>query len=657
MNDAPATPRRGRAATKSAPRKAPAAAVEKPAPSAADSAATPSAETPPAETSSAAAPAPAASARPAPVLKPQAEAPSPSGPLAVGKHGGAALALDRAFKAGLAKATFGVSPAGLASTAFDWMAHLAFSPGKQIELMETAAQDAAQLAHYFWRAAVEPDAPPAFQPAENDRRFNGEEWRRRPYNVYAQSFLAMEHWWDVATTDVPGLRKSHSRVMNFVTRQMLDRFSPSNFLATNPELMRATARPGRRPTQGLENLFEDWRRNLGGEKPAGAEQFEVGRDVAVTPGRVVYRNHLIELIQYEPTTKTVKAEPVLITPAWIMKYYILDLSPHNSLVKYMVDQGFTVFMISWRNVTAEDRTLDMEDYRRLGVMSAVDAVEAITGSPKMHGVGYCLGGTMLSIAAATMARDGDDRFASLTTFCSQFDFSEAGELMLFISESEIDYLESMMWDRGVLGGDQMAGAFQLLRSNDLIWSRVLHEYLVGERLPMNDLMAWNADVTRMPYRMHSEYLRKLFLNNDLAARRYVVEGRPIAISDLRAPIFAVATQRDHVAPWRSVHKILFHPAVDVTFLLASGGHNAGIVSEPGHPRRSYQVDTLRAGENYVDPDTWRERTPRSEGSWWPEWAEWLADKSSGERTPPPMGDGRKGYPALEPAPGAYVKQS
>jgi polyhydroxyalkanoate synthase len=289
-------------------------------------------------------------------------------------------------------------------------------------------------------------------------------------------------------------------------------------------------------------------------------------------------------------------------------------------------------------------------------MAALNAIGAIVPERGMHAAGYCLGGTLLAIAAAAMARDGDDRLASATLLAAQTDFTEPGEIMLFLNETEVAFLEDLMWERGYLDSDQMSGAFQLLRSSDLIWSRIVHEYLLGRRQEMNDLMAWNADGTRLPYRMHSEYLRQLFLNNDLAQGRYEVDDRPITISDIRVPLFAVGTVRDHVAPWISVYKIHLLTDTEVTFVLTAGGHNAGVVSEPGHPGRSYQIATKHEGDMYVDPETWRAATPERAGSWWPEWTGWLQRHSSGKGRPPPMGAPAQGYPVLEDAPGRYVLQ-
>jgi polyhydroxyalkanoate synthase len=371
----------------------------------------------------------------------------------------------------------------------------------------------------------------------------------------------------------------------------------------------------------------------------------------------VFRNHLLELIQYAPTTEKVYEEPVLIVPAWIMKYYILDLSPHNSLVKYLVDKGHTVFIISWRNPTAEDRNLSMADYHFDGIMAAINAVSKIVPERKIQTVGYCLGGTMLSIVLATMARDGDDRVKSMTLLAAQTDFTEAGEINLFIDENQVNYLTDIMYDRGYLDTKEMAGAFQMLRTNDLFWSPIIQNYLLGARRPLNDLMSWNADATRMPYRMHSKYLRRLFLDNDLFEGRYKVAGRNIAIHDIHVSVFLVGTVTDHVAPWRSVYKFhLMSDAPTVTFVLTSGGHNAGIVSEPQNSRRTYQMLTLREEDTYIDPDRWLEEAPRFEGSWWLPWQKWLADNSSGQTVPPQMGAPKKGLRILGDAPGTYVHQ-
>jgi polyhydroxyalkanoate synthase len=337
-----------------------------------------------------------------------------------------------------------------------------------------------------------------------------------------------------------------------------------------------------------------------------------------------------------------------------MKYYILDLSPANSLVRHLVGKGHTVFMISWKNPDERERDFGMDDYLRRGIMAAVDAAAAIAPKRRIHAVGYCLGGTLLAIAASAMARAADARIATITLLAAEVDFKEPGELSLFIDESEVTYLEDIMWDQGYLDGKQLSGAFELLNSKDLVWSRMVRDYLMGKRRSVSDLMAWNADATRLPYRMHAEYLRRLYLGNELAEGRYRVEGRPVALADIRAPLFAVATLRDHVAPWRSVYRIHLLTDTEVTFLLTSGGHNAGIVSEPGHPGRTYQVARTRVGEKYLDPETWAATVPRREGSWWPEWQKWLAAHSGRRGRPPPLGRAGSPYAAIGEAPGTYV---
>ncbi|MFG1479867.1 alpha/beta fold hydrolase [Xanthobacter sp. V4C-4] len=563
-------------------------------------------------------------------------------------------AVDRAVAAGVAHLTSGFSPTALTLAFIDWWMHLSAAPGKRAELAVKAARKLARFYPSMLAAGLDRSTGPAITPLEGDDRFRAPEWQTWPYRFWSQAFLLQQQWWHNATHDVPGTDPHNEAVVAFVVRQLLDMASPSNNPFTNPEVVHRTlATGGMNFVQGWRNAVEDLTRKAANRPPPGAEAFQPGETVAVTPGEVIFRNHLIELIQYRATTSEVKAEPVLIVPAWIMKYYILDLSPHNSLIRYLVDKGHTVFCISWRNVWEEDRDLGFDDYRRLGVMAALDAVSAVVPGRKIHAAGYCLGGTILSVAAAAMARAKDDRLASVTLFAAQTDFSEAGELQLFVDPSELYILESMMWNQGYLSAGQMAGAFQMLRSNDLVWSRMVHEYLMGERAPMNDLMAWNADATRMPYRMHSDYLRKLFLDNDLAAGRYEVDGRPVSLLNLRVPLFVVGTERDHVAPWRSVYKIHQLTDTDVTFVLASGGHNAGIVSEPGHKHRHYRIHTTKLGELHLGPDEWVEVLGPEEGSWWPEWEAWLSARSSaGSYSLPPLG--APGYAPLCPAPGTYV---
>ncbi|MEN6622422.1 MAG: alpha/beta fold hydrolase, partial [Smithella sp.] len=445
----------------------------------------------------------------------------------------------------------------------------------------------------------------------------------------------------------------------FVMRQITDIFSPSNFILTNPVVTRVTIEEGgSNLINGFNNFLDDWKRLITEQKPAGVENFKPGKQVAATKGKVVLRNRLIELIQYSPSTDKVYKEPVLIIPAWIMKYYILDLSPNNSLVKYLVDKGHTVFMISWKNPDSRDRDIGLNDYVKIGAFAALDAVSAIIPDTKIHTLGYCLGGTLLAIAAAAMAREGDNRLQSMTLLAAQTDFKEAGELMLFIDENQVDFLEDLMWDQGYLDTAQMAGTFQMLRSKDLIWSKMVNDYLFGQRRPMIDLFAWNADATRMPYYMHSQYLRRLFLDNELSSGRYTIDDKTIVLTDIHVPVFLVATIKDHVAPWRSVYKFhLYSDAPEVVFALTSGGHNAGIVNEPSKSKRTYQIGAVRGGK-YIDPDTWQETTPSHPGSWWVPWEEWLAKYSNPEKVdPPPVGNPEKGYYPLIDAPGIYILET
>ena len=565
--------------------------------------------------------------------------------------------VDRSMHATTARFTAGLSPIALADAYLDWASHLAFLPGKRSQLAEKAVKKLVRFGNYVAQRAAGIESGPCILPLQQDHRFDDPRWQEPPFNLIYQSFLLMQQWWHNATTGVRGVTKQHENIVAFATRQFLDVWSPSNFVWTNPEATQATLKEsGMNLLRGAHNMLEDIERAAGGKKPVGVDAFEPGRNVAVTPGKVVYRNRLIELIQYAPATAQVRPEPILVVPAWIMKYYILDLSPANSLVKYLVGQGFTVFMISWKNPGPEDRDIAFDDYRTLGLMAALDAIAAIVPNRKVHATGYCLGGTLLAIAAAAMARDGDERLASLSFFAAQMDFTEAGELTLFINESQLAFLEDTMWEQGFLDSRQLAGAFQLLRTNDLIWSRMIREYLLGNRAQVTDLTAWNADATRMPYRMHAEYLRHLFLDNDLAEGRYMAGGHPIALTDIRVPALAVGTETDHIAPWRSVFKIHLLTDTEITFILTSGGHNAGVISEPGHHGRQYRVATRASDGRYVDPDGWVADAVRKDGSWWPQWVEWLAARSGAPVAPPHMGaasDSR--YAPIADAPGAYVR--
>jgi polyhydroxyalkanoate synthase len=568
------------------------------------------------------------------------------------KVSAAAESTDRAFHAGLARLTGGLSPAAVALAFADWQLHLLTSPGECAMLAGEALQHGMQFINAMVprHATFQPWS--VIKPPAADRRFAGRDWELPPFNLLAQSFLLTEDWWHSTTSDVRGLAHSNAAIADFVTRQCLDTMAPTNFAGSNPKVLRKIMETGGGNfVYGLHNWMEDWQTLLKGGA-AHDQQFVVGKDVAVTPGKVVYRNDLIELIQYSPTTPTVRPETILIVPAWIMKYYILDLSPHNSLVRFLVENGFTVFMISWKNPTSVDRNLSLEDYREQGVDAAVAAINEFMPERAIHAAGYCLGGTLLSIAAARLQRDRPDCLKTVTMLAAQTDFTEAGELTLFVNESQVSFLEDMMWQPGVLGSMQMAGAFQMLRSNDLLWSRMVHDYLIGERAPPSDLMSWNADATRMPYQMHSDYLRHLFLNNDLAEGRYQTGGKPIALSDLRKPMFVVGTLRDHVAPWKSVHKIHFLADADITYVLTNGGHNAGIVAAPDEAEHSYQVLTKKAADPYVGPEEWIKLAPAHEGSWWDEWVRFLAAHSGSPVAPPSF----ETEGSVQDAPGSYVLQ-
>ena len=553
--------------------------------------------------------------------------------------------LDRILHVLQSRFTAGRSPSTEPLAFLDWAAHAADAPFQMSALGFKAFNQWLRLAS----AAISHE--PAIKPRPGDRRFASAAWRDKPFDLLTQAVLLGEEWVESVVQTPGGVDKHNRDIVAFTVRQWLDFVSPSNIPWLNPEVIETTlSTGGKNLVTGLNNIAREQFAGVSTKR-----DFTVGVDLAATPGKVVFRNELIELIQYAPTTPTVGAEPVLIVPAWIMKYYILDLSAKNSLIRWLVSKGHTVFAISWRNPGAEMRDTPFDAYREKGVMAAIGVIGAICGHAKIHATGYCLGGTLLTIAAAAMARDGDDRLASLTLFAAQTDFTEAGELQLFITEDQLDFLNDVMHAQGYLDSSQMAGAFAMLRSNDLVWARAIRDYFLGEHDEPNDLMFWNADGTRLPARMHIEYLRHMFLNNDLAEGRFLAGGRPVEIEDIKLPIFVVSTEHDHIAPWHSVFKLHILNSGDVTFVLTSGGHNAGIVSEPGHPGRHFRIDTRAAGTRTRGPDEWQRDTPVQEGSWWLAWNDWLDLHSSPRAAPPAMG--APGYAPLCDAPGTYVREA
>jgi polyhydroxyalkanoate synthase subunit PhaC len=563
--------------------------------------------------------------------------------------------IDRDLRAQLAALTGGMAPDDYLNSWWEWYLNLATQPPRQAQLAHSAYEKLLDSWQFLTRAAAGAPLPPGHE----NLGFSDAAWNVWPFNVYAHTYANWASWWQQAlspraTADDPSVAR-----VNFAGRMLLEAASPANFLHTNPELLKRTvAESGHNLIRGLKNWLEDAQRTVtGGGRAPGTEHFQVGRDVAITPGKVVFRNRLIELLQYSPQTEAVYAEPILITPAWIMKYYILDLSPRNSLVRYLVEKGHTVFMISWKNPGAADRELGLGDYVKLGFLDALAEVRRIIPQRRVHAAGYCIGGTLLAIAAAILAAGGDSSLASLTLLAAQVDFSEPGELSVFITPSQIAMLEAMMSKSGVLESERMGAAFAMLRSRELMWTPAVNQYMRGERPRLNDLMAWNADGTRMPWRMHSEYLERLYLKNELAQGTFNMNGTRVDLANIRLPMFVVGTETDHVAPWRSAYKSRgLTGSADYTFLLTSGGHNAGIVSGPVHPKRRHRMLTWKNATATLTPDEWLNSAQLHEGSWWPAWQHWLAEHSSArqERARVPSDRGSDGA-VLEDAPGSYVR--
>jgi len=495
---------------------------------------------------------------------------------------------------------------------------------------------------------------PVVEPDKDDRRFKDEAWTENTvFDYIKQSYLLSARWLQSTVNEVEGLDEMTAKKVDFYTRQFVDAMAPSNFLMTNPEVLRETIdSKGENLVNGLQNLLKDLEDGEGKLriKMTDTEAFDVGENIATTPGKVVYQNELMQLIQYAPSTESVHKTPLLIIPPWINKFYILDLRPKNSFIKWAVDQGLTVFVVSWINPDAQlsDKTFD--DYMLEGTLAAVDAVTRATGESQMNAIGYCLGGTLLAATLAYMKSKDDDRIKSATFFTTMIDFTQAGELSVFIDEEQLRALEERMNERGYLEGHEMATTFNMLRANDLIWSFVVNNYLLGKDPFPFDLLYWNSDSTRMPAAMHGFYLRKMYLENKLIEPGGIkLCGVDIDLTTIDIPVFVLSTREDHIAPWTSTFAATQTYSGQVKFVLAASGHIAGVVNPPAAEKYSYWTN----GGKAKTPESWLKGATEHQGSWWPEWYKWVGRKSGAKIPARVPGDGA--FKAIEDAPGSFVK--
>jgi polyhydroxyalkanoate synthase len=539
-----------------------------------------------------------------------------------------------------------------------WMTGVA----KTQEATLTAATRHLELMTHTYARLWGGDAPDVI-PA--DRRFEGESWSENlAFDMLKQIYLIAGQWLVEMTDGLEGISPDLHKRAKFWTQQAVDAASPSNFAATNPEVLQEIVRTGgANLVQGFQNLISDLQQGRISMVPDGA--FRVGKDLAITPGKVVYRNPLIELIQYTPTAKKVRETPILAIPPWINKYYVMDMRPENSMYKYLVDAGFTLFTISWKNPDESVRDVEWADYMEMGVIEALRVVQAITGSEKVSIVGYCLGGIVAQMTLAYLAAQGDEVASaqgvpavnSATFFTTHQDYTDVGDLEVFLSEPEVRLLELLMdASGGYLDGRNMAATFNMLRANDLLWHYVVHNYLMGKEPPAFDLLYWNSDGTRVPGKVHSFLLRELFLANKLKEPDAIqIRGVGIDTRRVTIPSYAVACERDHIVPWRGASKIRQLMGGSVRFILAESGHIAGIINPPAKKRRGYWVnEAIETGDRdrEVDPDTWLAGATRHEGSWWVDWTPWLKKQTGKLVEPPPMGSDE--YPPIMDAPGTYV---
>ncbi len=514
------------------------------------------------------------------------------------------------------------------------------------DFVQQYTQLMAATALKFWGYGK--DAKPVVEPEKGDKRFSAPDWQQNPvFDALKQSYLLAATTLLKTASEIQGLDEKQQRKLVFYLRQFLDAISPTNFAFTNPQVIHETIQSGgQNLVKGMEHLLRDI--NAGQIKMTDTEAFAPGRNLALTPGQVIYRNKLIELIQYAPTTDKVYAIPLLFIPPWINKYYILDMQPQNSLIKFLVDHGFTVFVISWKNPDASMEDTTFEDYMTLGPLAAFDVVKAITGSQKINPVGYCIGGTLLSMVLPYLAVKGDETADTATFFVSLQDFSEVSDTSVFIDEPQVAYIEEQMMERGYLDSRSMATMFNMLRANDLIWSNVVNNYLLGKEPPAFDLLYWNADGTRMARAAHSFYLRNTYLENNLIKpNKIVLKGVPIDLKRIHQDIYAVGTEQDHIVPWRAAWQITRLASGKTRFVLGGSGHIAGIINPPSKGRGYWTND-----KPAKTAEEWIEGAIHHDGSWWTDWIEWLKPRSGELVAPPSMGN--KKYQPITPAPGKYV---
>ncbi len=485
--------------------------------------------------------------------------------------------------------------------------------------------------------------------ASGDKRFAAPEWQGNPAFRMLKDLYLLASDSLLQSAEYAGADKAEQQRINFHLRQFVDAMSPSLMLFSNPvALRRAIETGGASLADGMRNLMHDVQE--GRLSMVDATAFAPGRNLALTPGKVVHRNKLIELIQYAPTTAKVHATPLLILPPWINKYYILDMQPKNSMVKHLVDQGFTVFVVSWKNPDASMEGTTFEDYMHLGPLEASEAIRDITGSAGVNVMGYCIGGTLLAMTLAWLAAKGDDRFGAATFIVSLQDFTRVGDTAVFSDEPAVNLIEQQMLERGYLDSREMSNMFNLLRSNDLIWSNVVNNYLLGQKPPAFDLLYWNSDGTRMARAAHSWYLRNTYLENNLIKPGKIhLDGEPLDLGRIKLDVYAVGAEKDHIVPWDAAWRVTQLLGGTVRYVLASSGHIAGIINPPGG-KGAYWVNDAAAPAH--SPEQWRAAATRHDGSWWTDWVRWLDARSGAKVAPPGMGSAA--HPALEDAPGTYV---